>query len=398
MYFMAQLLENTTIADFSQLFQGPWATQKLAEMGADVIKIEPVTGEWMRSLRIYEDVSPNFLAVNRNKRSIAVDLKSEEGLEIVKEVIAKADIVTENFRPGVMERLGLGYDDIRNICPDIIYVSASGFGPDGPYADRPGQDLLFQAMSGLTKQTGRRQDPPTPVGTSIVDEHSAMLIALYTTFALLHKERTGEGQKVEVNLLNSAIDFQCQGITAALNSDKKFERSSEGIMAPRAGPTHALFETVDGYVAIAMAPLDTLSEVLSIDGLEEYDTDRKAYENRDLIKRQIESFTRRYSTDELIEILLDADIWASKVNDYEDLANHPQVNHNEILVELDHPLGGSFITTGIPVSMSRTPCQITLRPPRLGEHTREVLHELGYHDDTIQTLSKQEVIKLDDSH
>jgi crotonobetainyl-CoA:carnitine CoA-transferase CaiB-like acyl-CoA transferase len=393
---VSQALEGVTIADFTQMMQGPWATQKLADMGADVVKIERIGGEWERTLdaggELLDGVSPFFLAMNRNKRSIALDLKSDEGRQIALDVAAEADVVVENFRPGVMEKFGLGYDDVREANPEVVYVSGSGFGSDGPYVDRPGQDLLLQAMSGLANYTGRRDDPPTPVGTAVVDEHSATLIALNTMFALFHRERTGEGQRVEANLLNAALDFQCQEITAALNADRTFERSEEGIAQAWLGGPYGIYETADGYVAIAMTPMDRLADTLGLESLREYETAEETYEHRDEIKRTLEAYTRRRPSDDLLDELLAADVWAAAVNDFEDVAADPQVEHNGMIVELEHPEGGTFRTVGSPVKLSETPARFESRPPKVGEHTDEVLAELGYDADERDALREGGVV------
>lgn len=392
---MRQALDDITIADFTQMMQGPWATQKLADMGADVIKIERIGGEWERELRaggeLQNGVSPFFLAMNRNKRSVTLDLKSEEGQSVALDIAADADVVVENFRPGVMEGFGLGYEDVCEVNPDVVYVSASGFGSDGPYADRPGQDLLLQAMSGLANYTGRQDDPPTPTGTAVVDEHSATLIALHTMFALFHRERTGEGQRVEANLLNAALDFQCQELTAAMSMDKTFERSEEGIAQAWLGGPYGIYETTDGYVAIAMTPMAALADVTGLDALREYDRPEDVYKYRDEIKRTLESYTRNQSSESLIDELLAADIWVAEVQNFDDVQENPQVQHNEMIVELEHPNGGTFRTVGAPVDHSRTPASFDKRPPKPGEHTDDVLAELGYGKDERERLRESGV-------
>jgi len=394
---MQHALEGVTVADFSQMMQGPWATQKLAEMGADVIKVERIGGEWQRTLHaggeLSEGVSPFFLAMNRNKRSVTLDLKAEEGREAALDIAAEADILVENFRPGVMDRLGLGYEDVTEVNPEIVYVSGTGFGSDGPYADRPGQDLLLQAMSGLTTTTGRREDPPTPAGSAVVDEHSSMLLLYATMVALFHKERTGEGQHVEGSLMNAAIDFQCQEITAELNMDVDFERSEAGIASPYNEPPYGVYETADGHVAIAMAEIETIADVLEIDTdeLPPHDTPEESYENRDACKRLFEERTREWETEALLEALLAEDVWIAEVNEFADLPDDPQVDHNDMIVDVDRPEEGSFTTTGIPISLSETPGEITSSPPSPGEHNREVLSEVGYDDEEVDALIEEGV-------
>lgn len=391
---MAGPLNGITIADFTTAHQGPWATQKLGEMGAEVVKIERLGGEWARNLTSgggYDvgGMSPFWLSANRDKRSLTLDLKSDEGQAVALDVVEAADVVVENFRPGVMERFGLGYEDVRKVNPEVVYVSASGFGSDGPYADRPGQDLLMQAISGITRSVGRRDDPPLAVPFPVIDGHSAMQIVSHTLAALFHRERTGEGQRAEVNLLDAAVDTQCQAFTVELNVDYDYERSEEGIGQKYLPAPYGLYETADGHVAIAMTPLDQLGETLDLPELADYD-EEAAFHERDEIKQTIEAHTRERSTGDLLEDFVAADIWAAGVNDFEGAAEDPQVQHNDMIVELEHPTADlSFATTGAPGSMSETPAEIHRRPPAAGEHTHEILQELGYDDGEIRDLAER---------
>jgi len=394
---MEQALEDVVIADFSQLMQGPYATQRLADMGADVIKIEPPGGEYIHETvacgSMYEGESAFGLAMNRNKRSIVLNLKEEKAADIAMDIIERADVLVENFRPGVMERLGFGYDDVTDMNEDIVYVSASGFGSDGPYADRPGQDLLFQAMTGIAAYTGTKDDPPIPCGLTVVDALSAKEVALNTLLALLHRERTGEGQKVETNLLNAAVDLQCQELTAALNMDVEWERSEEGVGTVAREAPYGLYETKDDHVAISTTPIEVIDEVLDLGPLPNHDTSEELYENRDEIHARINDRTMTYESDELLDQLLEADVWSSKVKRYDDLADDPQVQHNDMIVEVEHPSVGTFETTGIPAEFSETPGRIESPPPRVGEHTTEVLTELGYSESEIDGFAADGIIE-----
>jgi crotonobetainyl-CoA:carnitine CoA-transferase CaiB-like acyl-CoA transferase len=392
---MTGALDGITIADFTTAHQGPWATQKLGEMGAEVVKIERPGGEWSRDLTTgggydINGMSPFWLSANRNKRSITLDLKMDEGHEVAMDIIERADVLVENFRPGVMDRLDLDYETVRDTSPDIVYVSASGFGSDGPYADRPGQDLLMQAISGITTSVGHKGDPPTAVPFPVIDGHSAMQIVSNTLAALFHRERTGEGQKVEVNLLDSALDTQCQAFTVELNIDYEYERSDAGIAQKYSDAPYGLYETADGYVAIAMTPMEPLAEVLNLPEIGEYESP-ETFTERDEIKRTIEARTCELETDDLLEDLLAADIWAARVNDFEAAADDPQVERNGMIVEVDHPHEGTFQTTGVPGSLSESPSAVQRRPPRAGEHTEAILRECGYGDPQIRSLAEEGV-------
>ncbi|WP_254274641.1 CaiB/BaiF CoA transferase family protein [Haloarcula marina] len=388
---MALPLEDVTVADFTKMMQGGWATQKLADMGAEVIKIEQPGGEFNRSHTVggdlYQGVGPFFLAMNRNKRSIELNLKNDEGLEVAQRIIKNADVLMENFRPGVMERLGLGFEQVKEINTEIVYVSASGYGADGPYSDRPGQDLLVQALSGLAKKTGRKDDPPTAAGTYIGDELSATNLALHTVIALYHKKMTGEGQKVEVNLFDTMVDAQCQEITATLNLEREFSRSEENVSHPTESAPYGIYETEDGHIAIAIAPLEELGDSLGIEELAEYASGDLAYDSRDEIFRIIESHTRENKTEDLLEQLLEDDHWVAKVQNYSDLSEDPQIEHNDMLVDVEHPEVGTYKTTGIPAKFSETPGEIRSPPPQVGEHTETILSELGYDDEDIGHLN-----------
>lgn len=397
---MPKPLDGVRVADFSQIVQGALATQRLADMGADVIKIEPPQGDGYRhwssgGMFIDDEVSPWYLSANRNKRSVVVDLKSEEGRDVAIDIVADADALVQNFRPGVMDRLGFGYDDVTEVNPSIVYVSGFGFGSDGPYKDRPAVDLVAQSLSGVTWGNGRRDDPPTPVFPSFADYHSASLLAMHTVMALFYKERTGEGQKVEANLLDAAIDFQIGEVLTELNMDYDFERSAEGIAYPHLQAPYGIYETDDDYVAIAVTAEDMNLFVDMYDApeLAEYDSQKKLFEYRDEVKRKLEAHTRQHTTAEQMEWFVEHDVLAAEVNDYEDMAVDPQVQQNDMIVDVDHPEIGSYKATGIPVEFSKTPGEIESPPPGLGEHTDDVLAELGYDEQDIERLASDDVVK-----
>ncbi len=393
---MKAALDGIRVIDFTQMMLGPWSTQFLGDMGADVIKVErPGKGEWERSLPAMGEFlggdSPFFLAMNRNKRSITVNLKEERGKDIIREMVKNADVVVENFRPGVMDRLGLGYEALKEINPKIIYAAGSGWGQDGPYVKRPGQDLLVQAMSGMAAQNGRLSEPPVPTAGSFIDASTALTLAFSIMVALFHRERTGEGQRVDASLFNTIIAMQCQELVAHMNLDKPWSRSEAGIGAPWLGAPFGIYQTQDGYMAISMNPVDVLGELIDVD-LSEFASDEAAYTHRDKVRELVQGRIKEGTTQHWLDVLGTKDLWCAKVQDFDDLMNDPQVAHNELIQEIDHPKAGRIKVVGIPVQFSGTPGTIRLAPPTVGQHTDEILAEMGYSSDDIASFHAEAIV------
>jgi crotonobetainyl-CoA:carnitine CoA-transferase CaiB-like acyl-CoA transferase len=382
-------LNGLVIADFSQLAQGPWATQMLGDMGADVIKIEPRKGDWMRHYS-YGNLYPggesiSFVSFNRNKRSIAVDVKSDEGKKIVLDIISKSDILIENFRPGVMERLGLGYDLINEMNPRLVYCSSSGYGSSGPYLKRPGQDLLAQSISGAAALNGKKGTPPVITAVGQADLLTSLNIVQTVLAAIYSREKTGKGQKIETNLLNSIIGFHVQEITAYLYKGENPERSESGIPNPWLGAPYGLYNTYDGYIAIGMG---SVRKIASIIGLDKYDTEEfdsnNIIEGRDAIRLDFDEVFKTKVTEEWLVVLLENDIWCSQVNTFDEMVGDPQVAHNQMIINYEHPTIGAVKTTGFSSSFSDTPQQIFRPAPLLNQHANEILSEFcGYNEEQI---------------
>jgi crotonobetainyl-CoA:carnitine CoA-transferase CaiB-like acyl-CoA transferase len=385
-------LTGVRVADFTQLVQGPWATQMLGDMGADIIKIEPPGGDWMRHYA-YGNLYPagesiSFLGFNRNKRSIALDLKSPEGLQAARDIISRSDIVIENFRPGVMDRLGIGYEALQAKQPGLIYCASSGYGKDGPYRTRPGQDLLAQSLAGGAWLNGRSGDIPVVTAVGQADLLTSLFIVQSVLAALYYREQTGKGQRIDASLLNSIIAFHTQEITAYLYKGENPERSTTGIPNPWLGAPYGLYPTKDSYIAIGMNSVRRLAAIMGMAGY-----DREAFdgnniiESRDAIYADFAEVFRTKTTADWLELLLPHDIWCSQVNTFKEMAVDPQVRHNSMIVEYDHPTAGKVSTTGIPVQFSMTPAGIRRPAPLLGEHTAEVLKDVcGYTEGQVQAI------------
>ena len=369
-------LSGLRVLDFTALLQGPLATQVLADLGADVIKLEKEDGEWMRNWGIFgartHGETDAFLAFNRNKRSVTVDLRDEDVRQRILALADKADVVIENFRPGVMDRLGFGYETLRARNPGLIYASASGYGQDGPYVKRPGQDFLAQALSGAMWLTGRRSDPPMVFGLAATDQYTGIHIVVGILAALHHRARTGEGQRVALDLLSCIMALQQQEITVYLNHGFKPERPEENIGCPGLTAPAGVYATRDGYVLVAMTPCPRLGEILGVEWLAEYDTLEKMFAHRDEVYRKLEPVFAQRTTAELVEFLLAHDVWCAPVQDYDDLENDPQIRHKKLIWEVPYGMdGATYRTVGSPFNFSRTPVSLRRGAPAAGQHNAE---------------------------
>jgi crotonobetainyl-CoA:carnitine CoA-transferase CaiB-like acyl-CoA transferase len=289
-----------------------------------------------------------------------------------------------------MDRLGLGYEFLASIHPKLIYCASCGWGQDGPYVTRPGQDLLAQAMAGVLYLNGKAGDPPSPVGMGIADITASFHIVNAILAALYHRNRTGEGQRIDINLLNSILSLATQEATLYFNTQHQPERSAAGIGHPCVGAPMGVYKTCDGYIVVAMMPLGKVAELVGIEGFEGNDS-RNMLDNRDEVKRKLEPGFARKTTAELMEVFMKADIWAAPVNNFRTMERDPQVHHNQIIVSFDHPKVKKFRTIGPPIKFSRTPSTVK-RPPLLGEHSREILKEIGYAEGDIERLQRGGVI------
>lgn len=387
-----QALSHIKVLDFSHLLQGPFATQLLADLGADVIKIErPGSGDMFRSLTFRNkwlggSESPNFLAWNRNKRSLALNLKAPEARDAIMELAKDADVVVQNFRPGVMKRLGYGYEAFKAVNPRIIYCSGSGYGEDGPYVDRPGQDMLIQGLTGIMAATGQADNPPTPVGAGFSDQIGAMNMVYGILSSLVWRDRSGKGQEVKVNLLAGMLAHQNQEMVMALNFNEDFQRPKSGIGHPGMDAPFGTYPTSDGWVTIAMSPFATLVSVLGNDDLYEYDDPETLFDKRDEVWRKLAVETAKWTVESLIEALLAKDIWCGEVKSHLQAAQDPQVQHMGLITSYEHPVAGTVKVVAPAVQFGETPASIARPAPLVGQHTREILAESGFDTDYIDKL------------
>jgi crotonobetainyl-CoA:carnitine CoA-transferase CaiB-like acyl-CoA transferase len=375
----AGALDGVRVLDFTQMMLGPYGTQMLADLGADVIKVERAgTGEWARGLELMGDLvagdSAAFLAMNRNKRSIAVDLRVPEVKEALLKLGAKCDVVVENFRPGVLDRIGLGYKDFKDRRPDIIFCSGSGWGQRTRFAQekRPGQDLLIQSMSGLALNTGRLEDPPTAAGTSICDASTALTLAVAVLAALYARERQGIGQWVEVDLFSTTMAILCQEISAMVNQQTDVQRSRAGIAQPWLSAPFGIYATADGWFALSMTPLEVLAPLVDMPDLPDLDP----WVDRDEIKERLDGVFVERKTQQWVDALLEAGIWCAPVRSMKEAVDELRDEGSDLLIRVEHPRAGTLELIGCPITLGETPWTLRFPPPLVGEHTDEVLGEV----------------------
>jgi crotonobetainyl-CoA:carnitine CoA-transferase CaiB-like acyl-CoA transferase len=384
------ILQDVKIAAFTQFLLGPAAVQYLADMGADVVKVEPLAGgyerRWAGGGTWPQGVSAFFLLAHRNVRSLAVDLKTRDGLTIARRLASDADVLVENFRPGVMERLGLGYEELRTLKPDLIYATGSGYGSDSPFRDLPGQDLLLQAITGMAAVTGSAEQPPTAAGAAVVDQHAAALLAMGILGALHHRARTGEGQRVEVTMVQAGLDLQTEPFVYDQNGGT-VRRPSEPLGSAFHEAPYGFYATSDGHVAVSVSPVKRVAEALGDpEELRGLDDPAAALERREAIHRALAPLLARGTTAEIVARLRAGGVWCAPVNDYSAALADPVVAHVDPAFELEHPEAGTVRLLKHPVRYGSGEFAVRRQPPRLGEHTETVLGELGFAAEDISAF------------
>jgi formyl-CoA transferase len=400
-----QPLESIRVVDLTRALAGPYCTMMLGDLGADVIKVErPGRGDDSRGwgppfvgepYGPYPGESAYFIAANRNKRSITVNLKSTEGQEIVRRLASVSDVLVENFRTGVLERMGLGYDDLHDLCPDLIYCSISGYGRTGPYAERPGYDFIIQAEGGLMGIIGPEQGPPYRVGVPIVDITSGMFAATAILAALRARDQTGEGQLVDISLLDTGVALLANVASNYLVGGAEPRRL--GNAHPNIAPYEA-FRARDRWFALAAAnqrQWATLCQVMGRPDLRDdprFATNGARVANRPALVDALGEVFAARDADEWLADLREAGLPCGPINAVPDVFEHPQAQARGLALAAEHPTAGPVRLTGFPYKMSHTPAEVRRPPPLLGQHTERVLTELlGYSAEETAALREQGV-------
>lgn len=389
---MPEALEGVRVLDCSQILAGPFCSMLLADMGADVIKIEkPNGGDDTRRMGppFIDTEAAAFLAMNRNKRSIVLNFKEQSGVQAMKTLVKDADIVIENYRTGTMARLGLGYEDLKNINPGIIYCSISGFGRTGPYANRGGFDLVAQGMSGLMSITGVPDSPPVKVGVPIADMNAGMFATYGILTAYINKLRTKKGQYLEISLLEAAIAYtvwESAGYFATGDIAEPLGSSHRN-----SAPYQAL-KTKDGHINVGapnQSNWERFANAIERSDLvtrNEFKDNASRLVNRESLERELELTLTTKNSSEWLEVLEKSGVPAGPILNISEVWNDPQVEARNMKVTLDHPTAGKITNIGLAAKLYSTPGRITKPAPLLGEHTREILVDAGYSKKNIEDL------------
>jgi CoA:oxalate CoA-transferase len=381
---MTKPLDGILIVDFSQFLSGPLCALKLADYGARVIKVErPGTGDLCRTLYLSDTeiggTNSLFHAINRNKESFTADLRDEGDRAMLRRLVTRADVVMQNFRPGVIERQGFGPADVRKLNPGAVYASISGYGEAGPWVDLPGQDLLAQARSGLLWLTGSRNDPPVPMGLAVADMLAGNALAQGILAALVRRARTGKGAVVETSLLEALLDFQFEVLTTHLNDGGRLpERAAFGGAHAYLGAPYGVYQTADGWLALAMTPsLERLAGLMGIAGMERWFADpRAALRDRDAIKAVIAGAVRNQTTAHWLALLQPADIWCAEVLDWPALMAEAAFTRLQMVQHITGP-GVSLDTLRGPVRIDGEALTSPRAAPALGEGRDRIIREFG---------------------
>ncbi len=375
-------LEDILIVDLSQFLSAPSATLRMADLGARVIKVErPETGDICRQLYVSNVIlngeSSVFRAINRNKESFQADLKEDTDKHRVLKLIEKADVLIHNFRPGVIERLGLDYESVKKVNPSIVYGNITGYGDEGPWRSKPGQDLLLQSLSGLAWLSGNADQGPVPMGLAIVDILSGSHLVQGVLAALIKRAKTGEGSKVSISMLESALDFQFETITTYYHDGgQPTERTKNNNAHAYLGAPYGVYQTSNGYLALAMGAIPVLGALLDCEALKNYPEVASWFTQRDEIKDILATHLKTDTTEKWLSVLEPADIWCASVMNWDTLFKHDGFKVLDMIQNVVMGDGFEYETTRCPIRIDGNVLTSTLGSPSLGEHTNAIVKEL----------------------
>ncbi len=374
-------LEGIIVLDFAQYLSGPWAATKLADLGARVIKVEKANGgDACRKLKlcnlVTEEDSTLFHSINRNKESYSVNFRDADEMVKVKKLIEKADVMIQNYRPGIADVMGIGYEAVKQINPKIVYASISGYGNGGALVKKPGQDLLVQALSGIPWLNGNHGEAPVPLGLAAIDMCTTMNAVQAILASLIARGKTGEGAHVELSLMESSIDFQFESVTTYLNNGEVLQdRSGVSSANPYNAAPYGLYETSDGYLALAMGSILELGKILDCAALAAYTNESDWFDKRDEIKSHLTTHLKTNTNAFWLEKLEAADYWAAKVNTVADVVHDEELAYADMIQEVTTTKGAKIRTTRSPIRINGEKLFAPKGAPRLGENNEALEKE-----------------------
>lgn len=388
-------LSGLRILDLTRLLPGPYCTMMLADLGAEVVKIEePGRGDYMREWppKLKKE-SVFFLAVNRNKKSLTLDLKTNRGREIFLELVKGADVVVEGFRPGVIEKLGIGYKDLKEVNPGIIVCSISGYGQDGPFAQKAGHDWNYLSIAGIGGFTGTKEGKPVIPGVQIADIGGGALLSAFCILAtVISRGKTGKGQYIDVAMMDGALAWACVHAGKYFVDGESPAPSKEMVTGQFA--CYNVYKTKDGrYMSLGALETQFWSAFCKAVGRDDLIMEHYALGKRaDEVIAVVESIFAKHTREEWIRLLEDVDCCCEPVNNFDETFSHPQVLHRNMIVEMVHPTEGKIRMLNFPGKFSETPAEMIMPPPSLGQHTRDILGGLGMAEEEIAELAKKKII------
>lgn len=395
---MKQALRGVRVLDFTQVMAGPFCSMLLGDLGADVVKVEPPGGDTTRRMGTRQGMeSTGFWAVNRNKRGIVLNLKDRRGQEVVRSLVTRTDILVENYRPGVLDAFGLGYQDLRNVNPRLIYASISGFGSTGPYAHKGGFDLVAQGMSGIMSITGEAGMPPVKCGIPVTDLGAGLFALQAILAAYIYRLQSGEGQYIDTSLFEAGVALSVWESTQYFSTGEIPEPMGS---AHRMSAPYQAIRCADGYLTLGAANQRTWERFAHAVGLPalidrpEYADDRRRVQNHRQLAEEIEVVTATRPRAHWLQVLEEVGVPCGPILNYAEVFADPQAQARGMAQEMDHPVGGRIRVLGPAAKLSETPARLSRPAPLYGEHSAEILREAGYADAEIRQLAEAGVVVL----